>query len=335
MATISFYARGVNTNAGNQYLNVRPVAQVPVTELVFVQATSPVSLDYMNGAPDPDTQLFINNVEYSFIVRFSGSLPNDSKYADVNGVDLRGVNIVVVTASNGVTYVFPTDPNVTFLTMLAFPGGGSSLDGYTTSGDPIILCFAKGTWIATPYGERRVESLVAGDLVTTLDGRAVPLRWIAHGALSQEELAAQPDLWPVRIAKGHFGADMPNRPLFVSPQHRVLLGGWQVELLFGTDQVLVPAKHLLGGGVSQPEPRGTVEYYHLLCDAHEVLLSNGLPTESYQPSLRAVNGLDDGLRGEFMQLFGQRATVHTLSRADAALSLRAHEGRALARVLAA
>ena len=335
MATLSFCARGVNPNARNSYANLRPTAQVPVTELVFVQDTAPISLDYLGGATDPDTQLFINNVEYSFAIEFSGLLPMDSALADVNGQDLRGQEIAVISASNGVKYLFLTDPDTAFLTMYEFPNGGRSLTAYVDTGDPLILCFCKGTWIATPYGERRVESLRTGDLVTTRDGRTVPLRWVAHRVVTAAELAAHPDIRPIRIPPDRFGPGLPHRALRVSPQHRIWLQGWQVELLFGADQVLVPAKHLLGGGITQPDDGREVEYYHLMFDQHEIVLSNGLPSESYQPSQRAVNGLDAAVRDEFLALFGQTAEVSHLTRPDAALSLRAHESRALARLIAA
>lgn len=335
MATLSFYARGVNATANNAYVNVLNTNRVPVTELVFSQATSPIALDYLNGAPDPDTELFINGVQMSFVVEFSGLLPDTNKFTNVNGLDLRGQKVAVIKASNGIQYVFLTDPDATFLTMLAFPNGATTLIAYTDGGDPLILCFAKGTWIATPFGERRVESLQPGDLVLNAEGEAVRLRWVAHRVMTREELARNPELRPIRIPADHFGPGLPNRALRVSPQHRIRLDGWQVELLFGTDRILVPAKHLLGGGITQPDDGRNVEYYHLLFDRHEIVLSNGLPSESYQPSQRAVDGLDALMREEFLQLFGREAQLHLLSRPDACPSLKSHEGRALAGLIAA
>jgi Ca2+-binding RTX toxin-like protein len=47
-----------------------------------------------------------------------------------------------------------------------------------TGADPIIVatpCFLAGTLIATPSGERAIETLRIGDLVLTADGRAVPI----------------------------------------------------------------------------------------------------------------------------------------------------------------
>ncbi|MEM6464441.1 MAG: right-handed parallel beta-helix repeat-containing protein, partial [Pseudomonadota bacterium] len=47
-----------------------------------------------------------------------------------------------------------------------------------------LICFARGTAIATPDGERRVEHLRIGDRVLTGDGRAVPARWIGRQTVS-------------------------------------------------------------------------------------------------------------------------------------------------------
>ena len=54
----------------------------------------------------------------------------------------------------------------------------SSSTTTTTPSDAIILpvpCFLAGTLIATPSGERAIETLRVGDLVLTADGRAVPI----------------------------------------------------------------------------------------------------------------------------------------------------------------
>ncbi len=335
MTTLSFYARGVNLSASNSYINVRPLSQVPVTELTFSQTAGPLSFTYNNGLPDPDTMLTIGSVTMSFTVNFSGNLPNSQKFAKVNGQDLRGAQIVVITAANGTRYVFLSDPDASFLTMLDFPDGAAPLSNYTTSGPPLLICFAKGTWIETPFGERKVETLQPGDLVRNVTGQAVRLRWVAHRTLSTDDLAQWPELCPIRIPANHFGRGLPHRPLRISPQHRLALSGWQVELMFGVDDILVPAKHLLGRGITQETAEKGVDYYHLLFDQHEIVLSNGLPSESYQPSADTVDAMEDSIRAEFAALFGQEAQIALMTRPDACVSLRAHEGRALARALAA
>ncbi|HYZ34165.1 MAG TPA: Hint domain-containing protein, partial [Crenalkalicoccus sp.] len=43
-----------------------------------------------------------------------------------------------------------------------------------------VICFLAGTAIATPEGERAIETLAIGDLVLTAEGRAAPVRWVGR-----------------------------------------------------------------------------------------------------------------------------------------------------------
>jgi hypothetical protein len=71
------------------------------------------------------------------------------------------------------------------------------------------------------------------------------------------------------------------------------------------DGVLIPIKHLINGCTITQEPRDEVTYYHVELDQHDVLLAEGLPTESY---------LDVGDRsnfangGDVMRLFPDFST---------------------------
>ena len=46
--------------------------------------------------------------------------------------------------------------------------------------ETFTVCFFPGTLIATPFGERKVEELVSGDLVVIGESGAVPTTWIAR-----------------------------------------------------------------------------------------------------------------------------------------------------------
>ncbi|MCC6305617.1 MAG: Hint domain-containing protein [Rhodobacteraceae bacterium] len=169
--------------------------------------------------------------------------------------------------------------------------------------EDVVPCFAAGTRIATATGLRPVETIAAGDLVLTRDRGLRPVRWAGARRLGTGELLAAPSLLPVRIAAGALAPGAPARDLVLSPQHRLLLAGARAELLFGEAEVLAPAVQLMGlRGVSRDPPR-PVTYHHLLFEDHEILLSEGAWSESFQPGAASLRGLDRAQREEIRALF--------------------------------
>ncbi len=137
-----------------------------------------------------------------------------------------------------------------------------------------VACFLRGTHIATPAGERRIEDLAAGDAVTVLEDGATrqhPIRWIGQRAVRSVDFAEPDEAYPVRIRRHAFGENVPHRDLLVTPEHCVLVEGR-----------LIPARMLVNGR-SIVLDRGIPEYefFHIELDRHGILLSEGLATESY------------------------------------------------------
>lgn len=164
-----------------------------------------------------------------------------------------------------------------------------------------IFCFTHGTLIDTPDGPRLIEDLAPGDLVTTLDNGSQPLRWIGTRAVSAAEMQARPELQPIRFETGAHGN---QRPLLVSPQHRMLLGDWRAEVYFGEDQVLVAAKSMENDTTIRAViPEAGVVYCHLLFDRHEVILAEGALSESFHPGEAGLGSLDAKQRQEIAALF--------------------------------
>ncbi|MGV6847741.1 MAG: Hint domain-containing protein [Marinibacterium sp.] len=159
-------------------------------------------------------------------------------------------------------------------------------------------CFTAGTLIDTPDGPRKVEDLRPGDLVNTVDHGPQPVRW--SGA---RQVTADGDYAPVRIAAGAFGN---TRSLWVSPQHRILIGGWQSELLFGEPEVLVAAKHLVNGTTVTRHPLARVSYVHILFDRHELVRAEGAVSESFFPG-ESMLRRDVALRAEMLAFFPELA----------------------------
>ena len=196
--------------------------------------------------------------------------------------------------------------------------------------DRIVPCFTPETLIATPRGERRVDMLRAGDRVVTRDNGLQEIQWIGKRRLTPVELARDPHLCPVLIRRGALGGGLPERDLLVSPNHRVLVTSDKTALYFEDREVLVAAKHLTGmDGVTLAD-RLEVTYIHFMFERHEVVLSDGAWTESFQPGDRSMDGMGNAQKNELLELFPELATrAGRDAYGTARRSLRRHEARML------
>ncbi|MEY4984727.1 MAG: hypothetical protein RIR62_2993, partial [Pseudomonadota bacterium] len=102
-----------------------------------------------------------------------------------------------------------------------------------------LACFARGVAVDTASGPCPIEEIEEESLVHTLDNGLQPVRRV----LSKKVDGTGP-LAPVVFRAGVIGN---VRDLVVSPNHRVLLSGWQAELLAGTEETLAPARDLVNG----------------------------------------------------------------------------------------
>lgn len=126
-----------------------------------------------------------------------------------------------------------------------------------------------------------------------------PIRWIGSTSVAGKGRFA-----PIRIAEGALGN---HRALTVSPQHRMLLAGWQAELLFDEAEVLVAAKLLVNDTTIRVMEVEEVEYFHMLFDAHEIVYAEGCPSESFHPGHVGWGALAEAAREEILALFPQLA----------------------------
>ena len=195
-----------------------------------------------------------------------------------------------------------------------------------------VPCFTPGTLIATPRGEVPVESLKAGDRIITRDNGIQELRWIGQRKFDWAHLTANPHLRPIMVRRGSLGNGLPERDMMLSPNHRVLVSNDRTSLYFDEHEVLVSAKHLVGGkGIFEVESIGTT-YIHLMFDQHEVVLSDGAWTESFQPGDYTLNGMGNAQRNEILEIFPELKTKQGLEDYTAARrTLKKHEAKLLAR----
>lgn len=230
---------------------------------------------------------------------------------------------ITVNADGTITVVGDAQTETVSFTYQVGIGGGNGLSDVGMVTLTQVPCFVAGTRILTPGGEVAVEDLRPGDMVVTLDEGARPLRWVGSRTVAAEGAFA-----PIRIRAGTFGA---HRDLRVSPQHRVLVRDVLAELMFGEPEVLVAAKDLVNGRSVQREHGGAVTYVHLLFDRHQVVMAEGLATESFLPGPAVARALAPETLREIVALFPELDPETGAGYGPAARRmLRAHEAAVLA-----
>lgn len=141
---------------------------------------------------------------------------------------------------------------------------GSDLDSHLAS----ALCFASDTRVAARTGDCRVEDLLVGDqLVTTGDGvsfTTVERIWRRPtGALGRRVAAA---VVPVRIRRGAFPGNVPQRDLLASQSDHVYVHG-----------EMIPVTRLASPATFVPEaPAMIADYVFLLINPSLPVFAEGL-----------------------------------------------------------
>ncbi|MFG6528465.1 MULTISPECIES: Hint domain-containing protein [unclassified Sulfitobacter] len=274
-------------------------------------------VDVMTGGADQDS--FVN-------VNAGDDVDGGSAGVDYDTLDLRG------SAPEGgrleITYT-SDDREDGFVDYFNQDGSDAGRLNFVEI-ENVIPCFTPGTKIATPRGEVPVEALQVGDRVITRDNGIQTIRWVGAREMTGAEFEMAAHLKPVLIRKGALGNDLPERDMMVSPNHRVLVANEKTALYFEEREVLVAAKHLTGmEGIDVVEVSGT-SYIHVMFDRHEVILSDGTWTESFQPGDMSLAGIGEEQRQEIFELFPELATKDGIEGYTAARrSLKKHEASLL------
>jgi hypothetical protein len=132
-------------------------------------------------------------------------------------------------------------------------------------------CFMRGTLVATPEGEVPVEALAIGDLVSTLDGGARPVKWIGRRSFQRRFVGRNSEANPVVFTAGSLGRGLPHTDLLVSGKHAMFLDG-----------VFVRAEDCVDGvAIRRDSTCELIEYFHVELETPDVIFANGAPTETY------------------------------------------------------
>ncbi len=144
----------------------------------------------------------------------------------------------------------------------------------------VVPCFVAGTRILTRRGEVKVEELQVGDeAVAMVGGGYSRITWIGQRAVATTNAFRLPKHWPMKVRAGAFAPGVPHSDLLLSPDHAVFVKG-----------SLIPVGLLENGLTVVRAPMDEVTYYHVELERHDVLLAEGLASESY---------LDTGNRADF------------------------------------
>ncbi|WP_425052253.1 Hint domain-containing protein [Psychromarinibacter sp. S121] len=180
-----------------------------------------------------------------------------------------GIGTVVRTVTNSTATLTAVGEFTGIVFTLSATGSDTS-QTFTQMSVNAMVCYLEGTRIATVDGFASVEDLKPGNTLRRADGGETRVRWVGQRTVDPA-MHAPLDVSPVRIAAGALGNGLPERDLLVSPKHGIAVDG-----------ALVDAAALVNGStirqVKQSEP---FTYFHVETDAHELILAEGVPAETY------------------------------------------------------
>lgn len=217
------------------------------------------------------------------------SLHKISGFTQNDTIDLMGfVATGSVVSANSLKLTNAASASVTMNIL----GVGSSTLQITNDGTNTFvteLCFLPGTLIRTPKGDVKVEDLSIGDTAVTLGNfGSRKITWIGKGKVLATRMRRGPAT-PVIVRKGAIADNVPFADLHVTKAHGINI-----------DNVLIPAEFLVNHrSIVWDDRAQEVTLYHVELDAHDVLLANGAPAESFR---------DDGNRWLFQN--AHEATTH-------------------------
>ena len=178
--------------------------------------------------------------------------------------------------------------------VIAAPGGIPGPPPGRPGRGPPIKCMLKGAAIATATGRRQIEELAIGDIVPTMYGGMRPIEWIGRYVLKRiDRSKAWPkSVQPIQIVRSAIAADIPERDLFLSSEHALLVDG-----------VLVTVGSLVNDvTIKRFEARedDELKYFHIKVEGHDVIYAEGAAVETMVTADESFDNFN-----EYLSLYGE------------------------------
>ncbi|WP_108861194.1 Hint domain-containing protein [Ruegeria sp. Alg231-54] len=287
-----------------------------------------ITLDDTAGSPD----VFEDDLPTGHIITDGGGIvTNGTQVESESTITVRALDddlnptgpeiTIYVFSQNGITQDVwgfatsaPLDTGTSYVKISGSNAGSSAYTDYVT-------CFGPGTLIETADGIVEVQDLTKGQRVWTRDSGFQPILWIGT-----TEVHGHGPFAPVVIEAGAIGN---TKELVVSQQHRILIGSPATDMLFGSSEVFVTAKHLCGLPGVSIRPTDRITYTHFMFDRHHIVRSNGALTESYYYGDNAKYALSSPQRSEILALFPSIEDISDAFQRTAAPTINAREAGVL------
>ncbi|MDX8355245.1 Hint domain-containing protein [Cognatiyoonia sp. IB215182] len=275
------------------------------TEDVTVIAEFSVDIVDNDGTienPDAD---FTQQIDVSAIPGFIGNSTAFQTFETYTGT-VNGVSVTFTLVQFvGQQYMFLTDGSVEVNDVIEGTNNGATAANPSDYNElPDFVCFTSGSCVETPEGPRPVEGLRIGEMVLVAAGVSKPVRWIGRRHLNSRTLRQSPHLRPVLIKQSAIAPNVPSCDVRVSQQHRIALSSPICEMLFDTNDVLVPARFLVNDvDIVIDDACQAVDFIHILFDQHELVNVGGLWSESFFLGDNATREMAGDTLSEVLELF--------------------------------
>jgi hypothetical protein len=249
------------------------------------------TVDVVINIDDVDGNGTISNAEWdAYVGGGGGNDDGDSTHL----FESAGGGSGTLYSTSGETYVVGQDVS-TIVSAL-----NNSFEADVSS----VVCFTGGTLIESRRGSIPVEKLRVGDCILTRDNAFQEIKWIGTHEINNRQLTMNDKLRPIHIKRGALGRNLPERDMYVSRQHRMLVSSPIAKRMFNTSEVLIPAIKLVGlPGITVSDDCTDITYFHLMFKRHEVIFAEGAPTESLFVGPEALDAVQAAGRKQILDIF--------------------------------